>query len=95
MLAPDPIELLPDRDDEDPQGERVPITAATIAGYAIGAAVGAALLAVVDVVLGSLIRNQVSAVVALAPGALIIEPLIAGNIESVGGRPAADEPDPD
>jgi ABC-2 type transport system permease protein len=55
------------------------LSAATIARYTAGAAIGAALLAVAGVGLGSLIRSQVAAIIALFVWGFVIEQTV-GNV---------------
>ena len=59
-------------------GYPVVLGAGTIAHYAIGATVGAALLAVVGVAVGSLLRSQLAAAIAVLVWSFFVEPILGG-----------------
>jgi ABC-2 type transport system permease protein len=59
-------------------GYDIVLSTATIARYAAGATIGAALLAAAGVGLGSLIRSQVAAIISVFVWGLIIEETISG-----------------
>lgn len=65
------------------RGYHVPVSDATLARYAIGHVVAAALLAAVGVGLGSLIRSQLAAVIGVFVWAIVIESLLGGLFNSV------------
>ena len=65
------------------RGYHVPVGDATLARYAIGHVVAAALLAAVGVGLGSLIRSQLAAVIGVLVWAIVIESLLGGLFNSV------------
>ena len=64
-------------------GYRVAIGAATFADWGLGHLVGAALLAVLGVVAGSLVRSQLAAVIGVFVWTIIIESLVGGLFASV------------
>jgi ABC-2 type transport system permease protein len=59
-------------------GYRLVIGAGTLADWSIGRVVGTALLGAIGVVLGSLVRSQLAAVVGVFVWALLVESLIGG-----------------
>ena len=61
------------------RGYHVPVGDATMARYAVGHAVGAALLAVIGAGLGSLIRSHLGAVTGVFVWAIVLESLV-GNL---------------
>ena len=63
-------------------GHHVVLSAATITRYAAGATVGAALLAAAGVGLGSLVRSQVGAVIAVFVWGLVVEQTLSGVYDS-------------
>jgi ABC-2 type transport system permease protein len=65
------------------RGYRLVIGAGTLADWGVGHLVGAALLAVIGVVVGSLVRSQLAAVIGVFVWTLIIESLIGGLFGSV------------
>jgi ABC-2 type transport system permease protein len=65
------------------RGYHVPVGDATLARYAIGHIIAAALLAAVGVGLGSLIRSQLAGVVGVLVWAIVIESLLGGLFNSV------------
>jgi ABC-2 type transport system permease protein len=64
-------------------GYHIAIAAGTIARYAIGATLGCALLAVVGVGVGSLIRSQLGATIAVLAWGFVIERVVGGVFTSV------------
>jgi ABC-2 type transport system permease protein len=65
------------------RGYHVPIGDATLARYAIGHVVAAALLAAIGVALGSLVRSQLAAVIGVFVWAIVIESVVGGLFSSV------------
>jgi ABC-2 type transport system permease protein len=65
------------------RGYHVPVGDATLARYAIGHIIAAALLAAVGVGLGSLIRSQLAGVIGVLVWAIVIESLLGGLFNSV------------
>ena len=66
------------------RGYTLPLTTATIARYASGSIIGAALLAVAGVGAGSLIRHQVGAIIAVVAWALVVELVVGATLPSAG-----------
>lgn len=64
------------------RGAAVVLPATTIARYALGAALAGALLAAVGVAVGSLVRNQLAAVVGVFAWGFLVEQLIGGLFDS-------------
>jgi ABC-2 type transport system permease protein len=64
-------------------GYHVAVGDATLARYAIGHVVGAALLAAIGAALGSLIRYQLAAVIGVFVWAIVIESILGGLFNSV------------
>ena len=64
-------------------GYHLAIGAGTLADWGLGHLVGAALLGVIGVVVGSLIRSQLAAVIGVFVWTIIIESLIGGLFDSV------------
>jgi ABC-2 type transport system permease protein len=64
-------------------GYRVPIGAATMADYAAGHILAAALLAAIGVGVGSLVRSQLAAVIGVFVWAIVIESIVGGLFSSV------------
>jgi ABC-2 type transport system permease protein len=60
-----------------------PLSVATIARYAAGHVVGAALLAAIGAVLGSLIRSQLIVVIGILVWSIVIESILGGLFNSV------------
>jgi ABC-2 type transport system permease protein len=65
-------------------GEHIAIAGTTIARYAGGAVVGAALLAAVGVALGTLVRAQLGIVIGVFAWAFFVEPIVGGLFNTVG-----------
>jgi ABC-2 type transport system permease protein len=65
------------------RGYHVAIGDATLARYAIGHVVGAALLAAIGVALGSLVRSQLASVISVLVWAIVIESLLGGLFNAV------------
>jgi ABC-2 type transport system permease protein len=65
------------------RGDRVALSAGTLAGHAIGAMAGAAILAAFGVGLGSLIRSQLATVIGIFVWAILIESVLGGLYPSV------------
>jgi ABC-type transport system involved in multi-copper enzyme maturation permease subunit len=65
------------------RGYHVPVSDATIARYAAGYIIAAALLAAVGVGLGSLIRSQLAAVIGVFVWTIVIESLVGGLFHGV------------
>jgi ABC-2 type transport system permease protein len=65
------------------RGYRVALPAGTIAGYAAGAVLAAALMAAVGVGIGSLVRSQIGAIIAVFAWGLGIEQIVGGLSRSV------------
>ncbi len=64
-------------------GYHVAIGDATLARYAVGHVIGAALLAAIGVALGSLIRYQLAAVIGIFVWAIVIESILGGLFNAV------------
>jgi ABC-2 type transport system permease protein len=64
-------------------GYHVPVGDATLARYAVGHVVAAALLAAIGVALGSLVRSQLAAVIGVFVWAIVIESIVGGLFNSV------------
>jgi ABC-2 type transport system permease protein len=65
------------------RGLRVPLSDATLARYAVGHVLAAALLAAIGVALGSLIRSQLAAVIAVFVWSIVIESIVGGLYNAV------------
>jgi ABC-2 type transport system permease protein len=65
------------------KGYEVTVAGATIARYAAGAVLGTGLLAAVGVGVGSLLRAQVGAVVAVFAWGFVVEQLLAGQFDGL------------
>jgi ABC-2 type transport system permease protein len=63
---------------------QVALSAGTISRFAAGAVVGSALLAAAGVGVGSLIRNQVAAVIVVFAWGLAVEEILGASFSSVG-----------
>jgi ABC-2 type transport system permease protein len=63
-------------------GYRLVIGAGTLADWGIGHMVGAALLGAIGVVVGSLVRSQLAAIIGVFMWTLVVESLIGGLFES-------------
>jgi hypothetical protein len=64
-------------------GYHVTLGAAAMAGHIAGAALGAALLAVLGVAAGSLVRSQLAAVIGVFVWCLVAESIVGGMVASV------------
>ena len=64
-------------------GGHVALGPGTLAGHIAGAAAGAGLLAMAGVVLGSLVRGQLGAVIGVFVWAVILEPVVGGFFTSI------------
>lgn len=65
------------------QGDHVTLGAATLAGHIAGAGVGAALLGVLGVGLGSLVRSQLAGVIGVFVWCLVLESILGGTVTAV------------
>lgn len=65
------------------RGAPVALSAGTLTGHIAGAAAGAGLLAAAGAGLGSLVRNQLAAVMGMLVWAVILEPVVGGFFTSV------------
>jgi ABC-2 type transport system permease protein len=66
------------------KGYTVALPTATILRFGVGAMLGSALFAAIGVGIGSLIRNQVAAIVGVFAWGFVIEQILAGVFPSVG-----------
>jgi ABC-2 type transport system permease protein len=66
------------------RGYPLALPATTIARYASGTIIGAALLAAAGVAAGSLIRHQVTAIIAVVAWALVVELVVAATLPAAG-----------
>lgn len=64
-------------------GDHLTLADSTIVGYAVGAAIGASLLAVIGVGVGTLIRNQTAAIIAVFAWSFGVEQIVGGLFHSV------------
>lgn len=65
------------------QGDHVALGAGTIVAHLAGAALGAALLAVLGVAIGSLVRSQLAGVIGVFVWCLVLESIVGGLVTSI------------
>jgi ABC-2 type transport system permease protein len=65
------------------KGDHVHLGAGVIAGHIAGAGAGAALLAMLGVAVGSLVRSQLAAVIGVFVWALVLESILGGTVSAL------------
>src|ERR1035437_4949842 len=75
-------------------GYPISLAGTTIARYAAGTVLGAALLAAVGVALGTLVRAQLGAVIGVFAWAVFVESIVGGLFNAVGPYPPPSPPPP-